>query len=534
MTSSSRNKPKDPTRYAVAASKGLSYWLPKSAQSHLQSLLKQLPFTARSIYKEQYRDVMCERACAAASAVAMAEFVLQFPKCAKMHNAFAREMNAEIESEVHVGYEPVLFPIVDEPESESDSDGGGEDVEVPGRASGKRRQSLDDADASKQKVKNDQGPPSTTPPRSDASDDLQLTSDTQYPETPELLSDSDLPPADSPPSEDGAVLQEHPFQSEDSHKLPTTEDVDDRVTTLSITEDPIARSLPTQAAPPSPPTQQRVAPSSYHAPQDPPQPHSNSAEIDVASPAHSFIIGDVNDHTRSTSKSGVHNAQPVPTQLAPQFLASQHTDAPREQNSPRGSLELLGKSTENIGHDSATNASSDAPVQLDLAQTSPPPPSDQQIGAPSISHTPQTFPQPQSPSATDELLNPPYDPYVPFPEDVTWEEASAEIETFDWDVPFPEDVTWDEASAEIETFDWDKKGSKYEPGRGLLSVHYLPVGPSAGLFKGNFWDKAGDQDGLFGCHCVEHVVEKDAARFRLGMMETLFQVRVLGLCRCYC
>lgn len=65
-------------------------------------------------------------------------------------------------------------------------------------------------------------------------------------------------------------------------------------------------------------------------------------------------------------------------------------------------------------------------------------------------------------------------------------------------------------------------------------MHYLPVGPSAGLFKGNFWDKAGDQDGLFGCYCVEHVVKEGAARFRLGMMETLFQVRVLGLCRCYC
>ena len=432
MTSSSRNKPKDPTRYAVAASKGLSYWLPKSAQSHLQSLLKQLPFTARSIYKEQYRDVMCEKACAAASVVAMAEFVLQFPKCVKMHNAFAREMNAEIESEEHVGYEPVFFPIVDEPESESESDGDGEDVEVPGRESGKRRHSLDDADASKQKVKNDQGPPSTTPPRSDASDDLQLTSNTQYPETPELLSDSGLPPADGPPSEEGAVPQERPFQSEDSHKPPTTEEVDDRITTLSVTEDPIAQSLPTQATPPSPPTQQPVVPSNYHAPQDFPQPQSNSAEIDVASPSHSFIIGDVDDHIGRTSKSGVHNAQPTPTQLAPHFPSSQHTDAPREQNSPRGSTELLGKKTKDISDDSATETSPDAPVQLDLAQTSPPPPSDQQIGAPSISHTPQSFAQPQSPSATDEFLNPPYDPYVAFPEDVTWDEASAEIETFDW------------------------------------------------------------------------------------------------------
>jgi hypothetical protein len=258
----------------------------------------------------------------------------------------------------------------------------------------------------KKKVKNDQGPPSTTPPRSDASDDLQLTSNTQYPETPDLLSYSDLPPSDSPPSEEGALSQERPFQSEDSHNLPTTEDVDHRITRLSVTEDPIAQSLPTQAAPLSPPTQQPIVPSNYHTPQDSPQPQSNSAEVQVASPSHSFIIGDVDDHTGRTSIPGVPIVQPTPTQLAPHFPSSQHTDAPGEQSSPRGSPELLGKSTEDIGHDSATKASPDAPVQLELTQTSPPPPSDQQTGAPSIPHTAQSFSQPQSPSATDEFLNP--------------------------------------------------------------------------------------------------------------------------------
>jgi hypothetical protein len=349
---------------------------------------------------------MCEKACAAASVVAMAEFVLQFPKCAKMHNAFAREMNAEIESEEHEGYEPVFFPIVDEPESESESERDGEDVEVQGSESGKRH-SLDNADASKKKVKNDQGPPLTTPPRSDASDVLQLTSNTQYLKTPDLLSNSDLPLADSPPSEEGTVSQKRPFQSEDSHNLQTTEDVDHRITRLSVTEDPIAQSLPTQAAPLSPPTQQPIVPSNYHALQDSPQPQSNSAEIQVASTSHFFIIGDVDDHTGRKSRSGVPIAQPIPTQLAPHFPSSQHTDAPGEQSSPRGSSELLGKSTEDIGHDSATKASPDAPVQLDLTQTSLPPPSDQQTGASSIPHTAQS--------------------------DVTWEEAWAEIETFDWD-----------------------------------------------------------------------------------------------------
>lgn len=65
-------------------------------------------------------------------------------------------------------------------------------------------------------------------------------------------------------------------------------------------------------------------------------------------------------------------------------------------------------------------------------------------------------------------------------------------------------------------------------------MHYSPVGPSAGIFKGHFWDKAGDQDGLFGCRCEERFVGDDAARDRLSVMEMLFHIRVLGLCKCYC
>ncbi|XPT00664.1 hypothetical protein M3J09_009815 [Ascochyta lentis] len=104
------------SEYAIAASKGFSYYLPKSAQQDLQKLLKQLPSPARSIYDEYYRDLMCSKACAAESAAAMATFVTEsFPVVARRHNAFAGKMNAEIQSDMHEGYLPILFPIVREP-----------------------------------------------------------------------------------------------------------------------------------------------------------------------------------------------------------------------------------------------------------------------------------------------------------------------------------------------------------------------------------------------------------------------------------
>ncbi|OSS43804.1 hypothetical protein B5807_11687 [Epicoccum nigrum] len=373
MTSSSRNKPKDRTHYAVGASKGFAYWLPKSAQSHLQSLLKQLPSTARSIYKEHYRDVMCGKACAAASVIAMADFILQFPKCAKKHNAFAREMNAEIERDEHDGYEPVFFPIVDEPRSESEGDG--EDVEIQGRESGRRRRALDDAGASKKKFRNDQGSIPASPPRSDAGSNPLLTLNTHDYETPDLLSHSGLPPSHNPPSEERAVSQERTYQSEDNRNFTTTKDIGHPITRLSVAEDSIVQSLPTQATPPSPPNQQPIVHSNYHALQE----QSNNIEIDIASISDSFIIGDVDDHTGRTSIPGVYIVQPIPSQLAPHLSSSQHTDAHGEHNSP------------------------------------------------------QSFSQQQSSSAVDEFLNPPYIPYVSFPEDVTWDEAWVEIETFKWD-----------------------------------------------------------------------------------------------------
>ena len=117
MTSSRKVDSDKAAKYAIAASKGFSYYLPKSAQRHLQELLKHFPSAARSIYDEYYRDPMCAKACAPDSAAAMTKFVISsFRRIAKKHNAFAREMNEEIDINEHEGYEPVKFPLVAEPE----------------------------------------------------------------------------------------------------------------------------------------------------------------------------------------------------------------------------------------------------------------------------------------------------------------------------------------------------------------------------------------------------------------------------------
>jgi hypothetical protein len=121
MTFSRRVDSQKAAKYAIAASKGFSYYLPKSAQRHLQELLKQLPSAARPIYDEYYRDLMCAKVRAPESAIAMTTFIASsFPKIAKKHNAFAREMNEEIDSNEHEGYEPIKFPIVAEPEMDDE------------------------------------------------------------------------------------------------------------------------------------------------------------------------------------------------------------------------------------------------------------------------------------------------------------------------------------------------------------------------------------------------------------------------------
>jgi hypothetical protein len=102
-----------PTKYAMSASKGFSYRVPVTVQDVLTKLLKKLPSAARPIYREYYRDLMSSKKCATDSAKAMVEFVEQnFPNIKSNHNRLAYLMNEAIGKDEHVGYHPILFPIV--------------------------------------------------------------------------------------------------------------------------------------------------------------------------------------------------------------------------------------------------------------------------------------------------------------------------------------------------------------------------------------------------------------------------------------
>ena len=170
MAASRKVDPEKAAKYAIAASKGFSYYLPKSAQVHLKELLRQLPPTARSIYDEYYRDLMSAKACAPESAVAIANFVTKtFPVIAKKYNVFAKEMNEEIESNEHEGYVPVKFPLVDEPDVEA------EDNAVTSSRSKKRKRASTKA---------------TTTKKAKTGPDVQLAE--------ELPAEAGTPPAYSP------------------------------------------------------------------------------------------------------------------------------------------------------------------------------------------------------------------------------------------------------------------------------------------------------------------------------------------------
>lgn len=281
MASSGKADHQKSKLYAVAASKGFSYYLPKTAQGHLKLLLKQLPSAARSIYDEHYRDLMCGKACAATSAAAMADFLSAFPRSAKMHNAFASEMNAEIQSNVHEGYEPVLFPIVDEPGPE----GEGEEDEIQGRVSKKRRQAPVDTSAPTKKVKTVHESSPRAPTRVNGKE-KPLT-------TPNV---SDWPSRDSSPLSDvpeSAFSDEHSTLSEDSHPSLTSDDVDqDKVSKLAgenhITPDPL-----TDVAPPSPSIPLSTPPGTKQAREGSPQPLDDSVGTEPASPSDTVFLEDV-------------------------------------------------------------------------------------------------------------------------------------------------------------------------------------------------------------------------------------------------
>jgi hypothetical protein len=104
------------------ASKGFSYLVPKTVQNTLSTLLKKLPFAARSIYREYYGDIMAFRLCAADSSKAMIAFVTNsFFAIMLDYNCLAELMNAEIMLDEYDGYDSILLPIISDGPDESDS-----------------------------------------------------------------------------------------------------------------------------------------------------------------------------------------------------------------------------------------------------------------------------------------------------------------------------------------------------------------------------------------------------------------------------
>ncbi|KAF3011271.1 hypothetical protein E8E13_011679 [Curvularia kusanoi] len=285
MASSGKADHQKSKLYAVNASKGFSYYLPKTAQGHLKMLLKQLPSAARSIYNEHYRDLMCGKACAATSAAAMADFVRAFPRCAKMHNAFASEMNAEIESNVHEGYEPVLFPIVDEPGPEGED----EEVEIQGRASRKRQQAPVDFSAPTKKAKtiHESSPRSSTQGNGKVMP-LSTSNTSNWP------SRESSPLSDVPSSEGDALSDDNLTGSEDSHALLTSDDIDQGIVSKLAGEDHITPDSPTDAtAPPSPSIPLANPPKTPEAREGSPQPLDDSVGTELASPPDTVSLEDV-------------------------------------------------------------------------------------------------------------------------------------------------------------------------------------------------------------------------------------------------
>ncbi|KAF1940211.1 hypothetical protein EJ02DRAFT_467572 [Clathrospora elynae] len=92
----------DPSKYVMHASKGFSYLVTINVQVTLTALLKQIPPTARDIYREYYRDLMAAKACAQDSANDMVMFVEKgFPKISADYNQLAKLMNEKIDQHEH-------------------------------------------------------------------------------------------------------------------------------------------------------------------------------------------------------------------------------------------------------------------------------------------------------------------------------------------------------------------------------------------------------------------------------------------------
>jgi hypothetical protein len=263
------------TQYAISASKGFSYYLPKPAQQHLQSLLKQLPSPARPIYTEYYRDLMCAKACAADSAAAMASFVTEsFPEVAGTHNEFAKEMNGEMEKHEHEGYAPVLFPVVEV--RRSGSRDGGEEV-----ASSVAAEPLVSSDLDPRLDTN--SPLSSVPssPLLDSGDhSAQELGDLRATQVTKPTASNPTTPTPTPLPENMSDLLNSPNAETSHYTVNTPEATDHHTMVPSVAHAPSANT-------PDPTTHDNVIPAPAHAPsaETSRNVHAENQDIDMQEPA---------------------------------------------------------------------------------------------------------------------------------------------------------------------------------------------------------------------------------------------------------
>ncbi|KAH9876190.1 hypothetical protein J1614_004069 [Plenodomus biglobosus] len=122
------------TEYSLPASRGLTYRVPVSVKNLLVKIIKQLPSTARSVYREHYRAIMATRPDAATSAKSMGDFVRDsFPEIFQDHDRLARVMNWEIVNKYALDPSPVLFPVIANYEADTDMTDEDEDEDRIGQ-----------------------------------------------------------------------------------------------------------------------------------------------------------------------------------------------------------------------------------------------------------------------------------------------------------------------------------------------------------------------------------------------------------------
>lgn len=539
--------------YAVGASAGFSYYLPRTAQAHLRAARKQLPSTAREIFNGYYSDVMCSKDCAPMSAAELADFVVQFPACVKSYNRFAEDMNDEIDSHDHEGFEPTKFPIVEEEESEAEEeeeeDGGeGEEQEEQGEQGEEEEEEegeteerkVEDEEDAQEEAGQDAEVSSELNPKKTASKDTKrkqkATAQTHMPNKKikkEHQSRSDTVPTpddtsqSSPLSDPPIKLHVPPSPSQSptrtDHLTSTTprsdaeKNVEDTGETtelnLGLSGGELPASLPLSGTrsrlntPRS--TRTYISPPPKEAGNIPPSPFSaedRSASILPLSRA------SLRTPTSSTRTSPLHGE--------PDQASSDATPAKGHTPSPLP-LQLTPSYPVNVGVPPVT-APAPAPALASIlgAPAAPAIPNvdmDMDVDATTTSHTSSHLPQFTSPTRSPHLSSsPPASSFIPHARRPPPGNADTDAN---------EDANSDSGSASwsaglraIERFNWDAPGSRVDRGHGLHDMCTEGVAPGGGVFRGSYWDDAGEEK-LFGGAVAVLEGEEDKAE-ELGDLES--------------